>query len=102
MFFRTFEFDFDTRRLMWYCPYGGSDFAEVSTTVEKIRERDYESWYREWKNVGDILTSKNYLSQTSKGKAFLRASRYYQAAEFFLHPTDTRKLEVYEKSVDYF
>jgi len=102
MFFKTFEFDFETRRLMWYCPYGGSDFAEVSTTVEKIRERDYESWYREWKNVGDILTSRNYLSETSKGKAFLRASRYYQAAEFFLHPTDTRKLEVYEKSVDYF
>ena len=102
MFFKTFEFDFETRRLMWYCPYGGSDFAEVSTTIEKIRERDYESWYREWKNVGDILTSRNYLSENSKGKAFLRASRYYQAAEFFLHPTDTRKLEVYEKSVDYF
>lgn len=102
MFFRTFEFDFETRRLMWYCPYGGSDFAEVSTTVEKIRERDYESWYREWKNVADILTSRNYLSETSKGKAFLRASRYYQAAEFFLHPKDTRKIEVYEKSVEYF
>lgn len=102
MFFKTFEFDFETRRLMWYCPYGGSDFAEVSTTVEKIRERDYESWYREWKNVGDILTSRKYLSETSKGKAFLRASRYYQAADFFLHPIDPRKIEVYEKSVDYF
>lgn len=102
MFFKTFEFDFETRRLMWYCPYGGSDFAEVSTTVEKIRERDYESWYREWKNVGDILTSRKYLSETSKGKAFLRASRYYQSAEFFLHPIDPRKIEVYEKSVDYF
>ena len=102
MFFKTFEFDFETRRLMWYCPFGGSDFAEVSTTVEKIRERDYESWYREWKNVGDILTSRKYLSETSKGKAFLRASRYYQAAEFFLHPIDPRKIEVYEKSVDYF
>lgn len=102
MFFKTFEFDFETRRLMWYCPYGGSDFAEVSTTVEKIRKRDYESWYREWKNVGDILTSRKYLSETSKGKAFLRASRYYQAAEFFLHPIDPRKIEVYEKSVDYF
>lgn len=102
MFFKTFEFDFETRRLMWYCPYGGSDFAEVSTTVEKIRERDCESWYREWKNVGDILTSRKYLSETSKGKAFLRASRYYQAAEFFLHPIDPRKIEVYEKSVDYF
>lgn len=102
MFFKTFEFDFETRRLMWYCPYGGSDFAEVSTTAEKIKERDYESWYTEWKEIGDLLTSRFYISDISKGKAFLRASRYYQAAEFFLHPTDSRKLEVYNNSVEYF
>ena len=102
MFFKTFEFDFETRRLMWYCPYGGSDFAEVSTTAEKIKERDYESWYTEWKEVGDLLTSRFYISDISKGKAFLRGSRYYQAAEFFLHPTDSRKLEVYNNSVEYF
>ena len=35
MFFKTFEFEFETRRLMWYCPYGGSDFAEVQSTTEK-------------------------------------------------------------------
>lgn len=102
MFFKTFEFDFETRRLMWYCPYGGSDFAEVSTTAERIKERDYESWYTEWKEVGDLLISRFYISDISKGKAFLRASRYYQAAEFFLHPTDSRKLEVYNNSVEYF
>lgn len=102
MFFKTFEFDFETRRLMWYCPHGGSDFAEVFTTSEKIKERDYESWYTEWKSVGDLLTSRFYTSDISKGKAFLRASRYYQAAEFFLQPADPRKLEVYNNSVEYF
>ena len=39
MFFKTFEFEFETRRLMWYCPYGGSDFAEVQSTTEKIKEK---------------------------------------------------------------
>ncbi len=102
MFFKTFEFDFETRRLMWYCPHGGSDFAEVFTTAEKIKERDYESWYTEWKSVGDLLTSRFYTSDISKGKAFLRASRYYQAADFFLQPADPRKLEVYNNSVEYF
>ena len=102
MFFKTFEFDFETRRLMWYCPHGGSDFAEVFTTSEKIKERDYESWYTEWKSVGELLTSRFYTSDISKGKAFLRASRYYQAAEFFLQPADPRKLEVYNNSVEYF
>ena len=73
MFFKTFEFDFETRRLMWYCPYGGSDFAEVSTTAGKIKERDYESWYTEWKEVGDLLTSRFYISDISKGKAFFKS-----------------------------
>ncbi|MFC2677826.1 MAG: hypothetical protein ACFN08_01055 [Granulicatella sp.] len=40
MFFKTFEFEFETRRLMWYCPYGGSDFAEVQSTTEKIKEKN--------------------------------------------------------------
>lgn len=73
MFFKTFEFDFETRRLIWYCPYGGSDFAEVSTTAERIKERDYESWYTEWKEVGDLLTSRFYISDISKGKAFFKS-----------------------------
>lgn len=73
MFFKTFEFDFETRRLMWYCPHGGSDFAEVFTTAEKIKERDYESWYTEWKSVGDLLTSRFYTSDISKGKAFFKS-----------------------------
>ena len=95
MFFKTFEFEFETRRLMWYRPYGGSDFAEVQSTTEKIKEKNYESWYAEWYKLGTELTQKNFYSSISKGKAYLRASRYFQAAEFFLSPTDSRKLDCY-------
>ena len=102
MFFKTFEFEFETRRLMWSCPYGGSDFAEVQSTTEKIKEKNYESWYAEWYKLGTKLTQKNFNSSISKGKAYLRASRYFQAAEFFLSPKDNRKLDCYKLSVNYF
>ena len=43
------------------------------------------------------------ISETSKGKAFLRADRYYQVAEFFLHPNrPTEKLEVYKSPLNTF
>lgn len=104
VFFKTFEFEFEARRLMWYAPNGGSDFAEVSKTCEKIKEGNYDSWYKEWKTCADqlLIRSKEYSEQISRGQACLRASRYYQAAEFFLHPTDSRKFKAYQDSVDSF
>ena len=101
-FFRTFEFDFEVRRLLWYGPYGGSDFAEVVSTCERIRERNYHSWYKEWRKVAEKIINRNYISDISRGKAYLRASRYFQAAEFFLHPADKNKIDAYKASVQYF
>ncbi len=101
-FFKTFEFEFETRRLMWYIPAGGSDFAEVQKTTEKIKEGNYESWYENWLNLANQLIQKSYKSAISQGMIYLRASRYFQASEFFLHPKDSRKLDVYNKSVSYF
>lgn len=99
VFFKTFEMDFEARRLLWYCPYGGSDFAEVEATCSRIKEKSYESWYLEWQRTAKMLLSRDYRSPISRGKALLRASRYFQAAEFFLDPKDSRKLQTYELSV---
>ncbi|AZR97651.1 dipeptidyl aminopeptidase [Streptococcus suis] len=103
-FFSYFPFEFEATRVLWYAPYGGADYAEVARICEKIKARDAESWYREWSEFGNNLIEEINKNQSviSKGKAYLRASRYFQAAEFFLHPTDKRKLEAYEKSVAYF
>lgn len=102
VFFKTFEMDFEVRRLLWYCPYGGSDFAEVEATCSRIKERNYESWYQEWQRTAEMLLSRDYRSPISRGKALLRASRYFQEAEFFLDPKDARKLKAYELSVKTF
>ncbi|HEM3199647.1 TPA: hypothetical protein U2D46_001815 [Streptococcus suis] len=100
-FFSYFPFEFEATRVLWYAPYGGADYAEVARICERIKVRDAESWYREWSEFGNNLIEEINKNQSviSKGKAYLRASRYFQAAEFFLHPTDKRKLEAYEKSV---
>ncbi|KAF1299282.1 dipeptidyl aminopeptidase [Enterococcus sp. JM4C] len=103
-FFKTFEFEFETTRLLWYTPSGGSDYGEVATTAEKIKDGDYESWYQEWAKFAGVLEQRatDFTSQHSKANSYLRASRYYQAAEFFLAPSDPRKLKVYQKSIDLF
>ncbi|MGY3777308.1 alpha/beta fold hydrolase domain-containing protein [Isobaculum melis] len=103
-FFKTFEFEFEATRLMWIAPSGGSDFAEVAAVTEKIKDGHYQSWHLEWKNFAQKLENRaqGFLSTTNKANALMRASRYYQAAEFFLDPSDTAKLEMYQKSVSLF
>ena len=82
MFFKTFEFEFETRRLMWYCPYGGSDFAEVQSTTEKITENNYDSWYIEWYKLGNRLITKKFNSSISKGKAYLELVDIFKQLNF--------------------
>lgn len=103
-FFKTFEFEFETTRLLWYVPSGGADYGEVASVSEKIKDGDYNSWYQEWKGFAEKLElrGEGFKLNESKGNAFLRASRYYQAAEFFLDPKDSKKIEVYNKSVSLF
>ncbi|WP_291292522.1 alpha/beta hydrolase [Enterococcus sp.] len=102
-FFNCFEFEFEATRLLWYAASGGSDYGEVSTTTEKIIDGNYESWYQEWFKIAQKIEQQavNY-SRFTKAKSYLRASRYYQAAEFFLPPKDARKKYVYQKSIELF
>lgn len=103
-FFKTFELEFEAQRLLWYCPAGGSDFAEVATVTEKIKDGDYQSWFIEWKKFAEKLENRatTFNNSLTRGNAYLRASRYYQAAEFFLDPTNPEKLAMYKKSVQLF
>ncbi|MDO7798997.1 serine aminopeptidase domain-containing protein [Enterococcus avium] len=103
-FFNCFEFEFETARLLWYAGNGGSDYGEVATATEKIIDGNYESWYEEWYKLAQRLEqrSNSYHSLPNKAKAYLRASRYYQAAEFFLPSSDDRKKNAYQKSIELF
>ncbi|MFR3849321.1 MAG: hypothetical protein ACLTYH_01670 [Streptococcus salivarius] len=36
-------------------PKGGSDFAEVENICQQIKDGNYESWYRGWKDGAEKL-----------------------------------------------
>ncbi|WP_265459605.1 serine aminopeptidase domain-containing protein [Enterococcus sp. HY326] len=106
-FFKNFAFEFEITRLMWYAPFGGADYGEVATVAEKIQDGNYESWYVQWQKIAEKLQQRGQKLEENRlqelaAAAYFRGSRYYQAAEFFLPPSDSRKREAYQNSVDLF
>jgi pimeloyl-ACP methyl ester carboxylesterase len=108
IFFQDQNFAFEFLRVLGESIHGGSDINECFSTASRIKEGDFESWYREWNRTAERISkiAENCLVQqhmVSAREAFLRASNYYRCAEFFMHmeigKTDARAMMVYEKSV---
>lgn len=102
-------FSFQTLRVIGSSYYGGADIGECLSTISRIKEGDFESWYTEWHRTANRIHKYadecNSLKHTvSACQAYLRASSYYRAAEFFLHenPNDSRILDTWQDSVDTF
>jgi dienelactone hydrolase len=101
-YFDDYEFSFQFLRVLGVSIAGGSDISECLTTAYRIRERDFESWYREWRKtaervhkIADACAGKGH--GVSARDAYLRASSYYRSAEFFLHG-DTSDPRIHETS----
>jgi len=103
------QFSFELLRTVGHGIYGGADIRECLTTAYRIREGDFDSWYREWLNTADrVLAIADSCAagghQVSAREAYLRASNYYRTAEFFVHgdPADPRILKAWRASRDSF
>jgi pimeloyl-ACP methyl ester carboxylesterase len=103
------SFSFELIRTMGHAPYRGADIGECLVTAERIVDGDVESWYREWMKTArrvhaEAERAANGGHAVSARNAFLRASNYFRAAEFYLHvdPSDTRILETWRASRDTF
>ncbi|MGB7638819.1 MAG: hypothetical protein WBL88_14755 [Nitrososphaeraceae archaeon] len=76
--------------------YKGADIGECLSTAYRIKEGDFESWYKEWLNTAQRVHkyADNSLAaghKISACEAYLRASNYYRVAEFLLmEPADPR------------
>ncbi|MFL6456573.1 MAG: alpha/beta hydrolase family protein [Nitrososphaeraceae archaeon] len=76
--------------------YKGADIGECLSTAYRIKEGDFESWYKEWLNTAQRVHryADNSITaghKVSAREAYLRASNYYRLAEFFLmDPEDPR------------
>jgi dienelactone hydrolase len=107
--FQDKEFQFQILRQLSVASYGGSDINECLITASRITPGDFESWYQEWfataervHKIADESLEKGH--NVSARDAYLRASGYYRAAEFFLHgdPNDPRILQTWEMSRESF
>lgn len=88
---------------------GLADIGECLSVAAKIREGDFESWYREWyalarhlQDTGDSCLARGH--NVSAREAYYRASTYYRTAEFYLHgnPADPRIVDAWNRSRDTF
>jgi len=87
---------FGGRALFW-TTYGGADFGECLTTVERVGGGTVDDWHREWTATADRVAAIGEESASrghpvSAREAFLRASTYYRTAYFplFGEPVDPR------------
>lgn len=108
-FFKDEQFSFQILRLLGESVWGAADIGEVLTTVEKIKDGDFESWCTEWTKIAKRLHefANNCYSNgnlVSASEVYLRASNYYRTAEFYLHENlqDLRIVELYDKSLECF
>ena len=93
----SIPFAYQTQRLICEAPFGGGEVTEVSYALERMTENDFESWYEGWQWLGEIanrdgqeaLAAGNTV--TARERLFA-AANYYRSAEFFLPPTDERKM----------
>ncbi|MCP4006006.1 MAG: alpha/beta hydrolase [bacterium] len=86
-----------------------ADIGEVLSTVHRIADGDIESWYAMWHLTAERVYGAGAESERrghaiSAGQAFLRASNYYRAAEFYMHavPDDPRALRSAQAGADAF
>ncbi len=97
--FKDKSFAFELVRNLGFIYYGGADLGEMVATCSKIREGDFESWFKEWDELGHRLLARANANlhaghRQSAIEAYLHASTYFRMAEFYLHgnPGDPRIL----------
>jgi fermentation-respiration switch protein FrsA (DUF1100 family) len=92
-FFKNEQFDFETRLLLGGAYYGVGDVGEIHATSERIKDGDYEGWFREWKATGDRVLAIAEVCEAagrpvSARRAYLRVSAYLFSATGTLEGTD--------------
>ncbi len=90
-------------------PWTGIEIDEVHRVGRALEDHvgDDQAWFEEWTGMGDKIEARGRAELANGHKrtaasCFLRASRYYQTGERFVHPRSQRSQDVYAKSVKIF
>ena len=87
------QMDFETQFILGSCYYGCADAGEVLSTVERIEDGNFESWYQEWYATADRVRG---IAEecaaagraVSARLAYLRAASYYAATLSMIDGSD--------------
>ena len=106
-FFKNDDFDFQLMRSMGLHYHGGASIGECLTTAKQINDGDVVSWVNEWNSTAvmvekeaEVFMGKN--EKKSACEAYLRASMYYRAAEYYGFFSEPTRRENWEKSRECF
>src|SRR5215470_19027618 len=90
-------------------PWTGVEIDEVHRVGRALEDRlgDDDAWFEEWTGMGDRIEARGREAERAGHKltaasCFMRASRYYQTGERFIHPRAQRSMSVYATSVQLF
>ncbi len=98
---------YQVNRALTQAHYGGGEFAEILEVAAEITPGDNESFHVAWDKMGNKVfnLAESFLAagnNISACRTFLRAFNYLRTSEFFLKPSDKRKLPSYLKARDAF
>ena len=90
-------------------PWTGVEIDEVNRVGRALTDKvgDDDAWFEEWARMGDKITARGRDAMRAGHKltaasCFMRACRYYQTGERFIHPRSQRSMDVYAQSVALF
>lgn len=96
------DFSFQYVRVLAAAQDGASTIGECFQTAGRIEAFDRDGWHREW-----LATAERGVARAEAAKAaghrltaranWIRATNYFRAAEFFLDPTDPRRLPTFDR-----
>ena len=90
-------------------PWTGVEIDEVHRVGRALEGHvgDDKAWFEEWTGMGERIERRGRSEERAGHRltaaaCFLRASRYYQTGERFIHPRSERSQDVYARSVQIF
>jgi len=90
-------------------PWTGIEIDEVNRVGRALAGKvgDDTAWFEEWTRMGDMIEKRGRDAlraghKLTAASCFLRAARYYQTGERFIHPRSARSEDVYARSVTIF
>jgi dienelactone hydrolase len=90
-------------------PWTGIEIDEVNRVGRALAGKvgDDTAWFEEWTRMGDKIEKRGRDAlraghKLTAASCFMRATRYYQTGERFIHPRSARSMDVYARSVAIF